>query len=220
MGAPATSAPVGADHPLDKRTCNYCKAEKVVTPQTWPHRKGREGHYQAHGLRCLECEKIRKAEYEKTRDDIAKRLGAPAPVAEGKSGKGIKKLEVDAALKAGAIALNQVAPSVMARMVQYLDDEESPHHEWALEFFAQRILPRKLFEELGGQAAGVGALNDKRPQFVVNILPAVPGTTGQVYEHEVPALPPAEDEEEQTSLPDSVPPRQVAEAVETPDPFS
>ena len=206
--------PAGTDNPLEKRTCAYCKAEKVVSPATWPHRKGREGHYQAHGARCLECEKLRKAEYEKTRDDIAKRLGAPATPATDKGGKGIKRLEVDAALKAGAIALNQVAPSVMARMMQYLDDELSPHHEWALEFFAQRILPRKLFEELGGQAAGVGALNDKRPQFVVNILPAVPGAQGQVYENEVRALPPAEEDEpvlEEATV--------VAEPA-TPDPFS
>jgi hypothetical protein len=199
MGSPeASTAPAGADNPQEKRTCNYCKAEKVVTPESWPYRKGREGRYQAHGARCLECEKARKAEYEKTRDDITRRL-APAAPATGKADDKRKptKLDVDAALKAGGIALNTVAPSVMARIMMYLEDEESPHHIWALEFFAQRILPRKLYEELGGQAAGVGALNDKRPQFVVNILPAQPGAQGNVYENEVPQLAaPVEDEPE------------------------
>jgi hypothetical protein len=201
----ATTAPPGAANPLDKRTCAYCKAEKVVTPETWPYRRGREGHYQAHGARCLECEKVRKAKYEETRDDIAKRLGSPpAPDKDKANGKKPTKLDIDAALKAGGIALNMVAPAVLARIMMYLDDEESVHHVWALEFFAQRILPRKLYEELGGQAAGVGALNDKRPQFIVNVLPAVLGAQGQVYENEIPALP-----------------REVApEPDEQPDPFS
>lgn len=213
----APSAPPGADHPQEKRTCAYCKQEKIITPETWPYRKHRAGGtYQAHGARCLACEKLRKAEYEKTRDDIARKLGAKPEPGDGKKPT---KLDIDAALKAGGIALNTVAPAVMARIMMYLEDEESPHHVWALEFFAQRILPRKLYEELGGQAAGVGALNDKRPQFIVNVLPAVPGSQGQVYENEVPRLPPVDDEEEDPS--ESVPPRQVAAAIEEqPDPFS
>ena len=191
-----TSAP-GADHPQEKRTCSYCKAEKVVTPESWPYRKGRTGVYQAHGARCMACEKIRKAEYEATRNDIARKLGAPpAPVTEKATGKSKEKLDVAAAMKAGGIALNQVAPAVMARMMQYLEDEHSEHHQWVLEFFAQRILPRKTYEEIGGQAAGVGALNDKRPQFVVNILPAQPGASGNVYENgeATPLLPSPEEE--------------------------
>ncbi len=191
MSGTAT-APVGADNPQEKRTCAYCKAEKVVTPESWPYRKskGPNGVYQAHGARCMVCEKIRKAQYEATRDDITRRLGVHASTAKAdKDGdkptsKAKEKLDVAAALKAGSIATNLVAPSVMARIMNYLEDEESPHHIWALEFFAQRILPRKLYEELGGQAAGLGALADKRPQFVLNILPATPSQpAGEVYEN-------------------------------------
>lgn len=187
----ATTAAPGADHPFEKRTCSKCAAEKVVTPQTWPHRKGRTGTYQPNGTRCMECEKARKAKYESVRNDITKRLGAPpASETEKATGKRKEKLDVAAALKAGGITLNQVAPAVMARMLTYIEDEDHEHHQWALEFFAQRIMPRKLYEELGGEAAGVGALQDKRPQFVVNILPAQPGgAPGEVYEHETQALP-------------------------------
>ncbi len=192
-----TTAPAGADHPQEKRTCAYCKAEKVVTPESWPYRKGRTGTYQAHGARCMDCDKKRKAEYEKTRHDIVRQLGAPpAPVTEKATGKSKEKLDVAAAMKAGGIALNQVAPAVMAKMMQYLDDEHSEHHQWVLEFFAQRILPRKTYEEIGGQAAGVGALTDKRPQFIINVTTASPGHPGNVYENgEQPLLSaPAESE--------------------------
>lgn len=189
-----TTAAPGADNPQEKRTCTKCNAERVVTPETWPYRKGRTGHYQAHGGRCMECEKKRKAEYEKRRDSIASQL-IETPVPEkGKAGEKrsalteASKLDVAKALKAGSLSLNAVAPAVMARVLEYLEDPESEHHLWALELLAQRILPRKLYEELGGQAAGVGALNDKRPTFIVNVLPATPGAQGNVYENEVPQI--------------------------------
>jgi len=83
------------------------------------------------------------------------------------------------------VSLNQAAPGVMARIMEYLEDPEHKHHLWALELFAQRILPRKLYEELGGQAAGVGALSDRRPMFVLNVMPATPGAPqGTVYDQD------------------------------------
>lgn len=185
----------GSDNPQEKRICRDCKAEKVVTPESWPYRKGREGRYQANGLRCLACEKVRKAKYEEIRNDLVRRIAPPAPSKSDKAeDKRKPKLDVDGALKAGAIALNQVAPSVLARIMMYLEDEEHPQHQWALELLAQRILPRKLYEELGGQAAGVGTLHDKRPTFVLNITPAVlPPQHGATYDMEVPALPAPEE---------------------------
>lgn len=203
MSEPITVAP-GADNPQEKRTCRKCAADKIVSPQTWPHRKGRTGHYQAHGAICIECEKQRKAAYEERRDDIVKRVLGTGSV-KGKSEKPesadrkqiaeASKLDVARALKAGSIALNDAAPAVMAKLLEYFEDDTSPHHQWAIEFLAQRIVPRKLYEELGGQAAGVGSLQEKRPQFILNIITANPGDqpAGQVYEHEAPTLPaPAE----------------------------
>ena len=183
MGLSETaSAPPGADHPQEKRTCAKCSAEKVVTPETWPYRKGRTGQYQAHGARCLECEKKRKAEYEARRDKIAVAIQTPPPDKE-KGDKRKERLDVTAALKAGGHVLNTYAPSALARLLEYAEDPESEHHQWALELLLQRILPRKLFEELGGQAAGVGALTDKRPQVIVNVLPTGGAAPGVTYEN-------------------------------------
>ena len=178
MGEPASSAP-GPANLIEERTCRKCDQTKPVSPETWPYRKGRQGMYQAHGAICIECEKKRKSEYEARRDKIAVSVSSIAPSdPKGKPDDKRKeitaanKLDVAHALKTGARVVNEYAPSAMARILEYLEDPESPHHIWALELLAQRILPRKLFEELGGQAAGVGSLNDKRPVFQVNILPA------------------------------------------------
>jgi hypothetical protein len=193
----ATTAPAGVDNPQEdsqeSRTCTKCDATKVTSPANWPHRKGRQGHYLAYGSICMECEKKRKAAYEERRKSIATGVVAATPVpAKGttddkqrKALKSANKLDIAQALKAGSIAMNQVAPGVMARIMEYLEDPEHRHHLWALELLAQRILPRKLYEELGGQAAGVGALQDRRPMFVLNVLPAQPGgQQGNVYDQE------------------------------------
>jgi hypothetical protein len=193
----ATTAPAGVDNPQEdsqeSRTCTKCDATKVTSPANWPHRKGRQGHYLAYGSICMECEKKRKATYEERRKALATGVAAATPVpAKGttddkqrKALKSANKLDIAQALKAGSIAMNQVAPGVMARIMEYLEDPEHRHHLWALELLAQRILPRKLYEELGGQAAGVGALQDRRPMFVLNVLPAQPGgQQGNVYDQE------------------------------------
>lgn len=195
MAHETTTAAAGPDNPQEKRTCSKCNAEKVVSPATWPHRKGREGHYQAHGLRCLDCEKKRKAEYEKRRDDIAQMIAKPPeapatgkPEDKRKALTAASKLDVAQALKAGSLVMNQVAPAVLSRLLEYMEDPDSEHHQWALELLAQRILPRKLYEELGGQAAGAGSLVDKRPTYVLNVSVASPGAPGATYENEVPLL--------------------------------
>lgn len=150
----------------------------------------------------MECEKLRKAAYEERRKSIATGVAATlvpetgTPDEKRKALKSASKLDVAQALKAGGIAINQAAPGVLARIMEYIEDPEHQHHQWALELFAQRILPRKLFEELGGQAAGVGALNDRRPLFVLNVLPAsVAAPGGAVYDQNgnVELLPPADE---------------------------
>lgn len=180
MGEPATTAP-GPANPIEERTCRKCTNTKPVSPDTWIYKKGRQGFYKAHGQICLACEKSRKVEYESRRDKIAASIAtltaAPSdlkgqPADKHKVVKEAGKLDAALAFKSGSKVLNEYAPAVMARVLEYLEDTSSEHHIWALEFLAQRILPRKLYEELGGQAAGVGSLNDKRPQVVLNILPS------------------------------------------------
>lgn len=182
MGSP--ESPTGAPPPApEQRTCRECSATKAVSPETWPYRnKGKGTPYQAHGLRCLECEKKRKAVFDARRRSIASLVDElpsnPPGKGEDKSKQTeairASKLDVAKALKAGARVLNEYAPSVLARVLEYADDPEHEHHLWALELLAQRILPRKLFEELGGQAAGIGSLEKQRPQFLIQVLPAQP----------------------------------------------
>lgn len=146
-----------------------------MSPETWIYRKNRRGVYAAKGGVCLACERLRQADYEKRRGDIIALVASKEPATtDAKSAKEQSKLDAALALKLGARALNQIAPSVIARLAQYAEDPDSDFHGMALEFFAQRIAPRKLYEELGGEAAGLGELSARRPTFVVNINPAVP----------------------------------------------
>lgn len=174
MASPETTAPA-PDAP-ESRDCAKCGETKTVSPETWPYRKGRTGRYQAYGAVCAVCERARKAAYEARRDKI--KVLAEAPATEGDDKKQAK-LDVAKALKAGGRVLNEYAPSVLARLIEYSEDPDHPLHQWALDKLVDRVLPRKLYEELGGQAAGVGGLNDKRPVFNIQILPAQaePGRT-------------------------------------------
>ncbi len=187
MGEPNHSPP-GPANPQEERTCRRCNETKVVTPESWPYRRDKQKTYAAHGTTCLVCEKKRKSEYEARRDKIAALVkDVPAvpirgtTVDKGKQRDAVNssRLDVAKALKAGGRVLNEYAPSVLSRVIEYAEDPESPHHIWAIELLAQRILPRKLFEELGGQAAGGGRLHDKRPMFQINVLPAQPQATEQ-----------------------------------------
>jgi hypothetical protein len=186
--AAAASAP-------EQRTCVKCSTAKIVSPETWPYRKAKQGRYSAYGGVCLVCEKKRRAEYEKRRDKIAA-LVADVPTLPANGDKDVKdaqktalassKLDVAKALKAGSKVLNEYAPAVLARVLQQFEDTEDPNHQWALQFLAERILPRKLYEELGGAAAGSNSIADKRPVFVVQVLPAQPGAEpGRVVEGQV-----------------------------------
>ena len=155
----------------EQRTCHNCNEAKPVVPGTWAFKPGGKP------LKiCFACQQARKADSHAQRafqalqpkPPVAKKE-PPADVAEVKKDA---KLDVAKALKVGARITNDHAEMVMAKVLEYATNPEHKHHIWALELLAQRILPRKLYEELGGQAAGVGAINDKRPQFVINVLPA------------------------------------------------
>ena len=190
-----TSVP-GPANPIEERRCRKCAQTKVLSPNIWPFRKNRGKVYAAHGTVCLACEAKRKAEYDTRRDKIAVAVASIATSdPSGKTGEKRKdvvianKLDVALALKAGSRVLNEFAPAVMARILEYFEDPDHEHHLWALELLAQRILPRKLYEELGGQAAGVGGLGDKRPQFTINILPAqTSAPEGRVIDGQVEVL--------------------------------
>lgn len=144
-----------------RHTCRNCNETKPVTPGAWAFRPG--------GVPlqiCLVCQTLRKAEGK----------AQAAASAEGKPQtpkeiRGEAKLDIAKALKSGAAIANGYVDMVMARVLQYAADPEHRLHGWALQFLAERVMPRKLYEDLGSQAAGSG-LGDKRPQFILQVLPA------------------------------------------------
>jgi hypothetical protein len=204
MGEPAATAQPGPDNPppqaVEQRTCRVCEETKAVSPETWPYRSKRPGApYKAVGRVCGACEAKRKVEYDMRRTLIAEfAADVPPEPLKGNSSDKTKqrdavnqsKLDVAAALKAGSRALNEIAPNVLARIICWAEDTQHEQHVWANEFLANRILPKKLFEELGGEAAGLGSLQDKRPQYIIQILPATTDAPGRVIDavHTVEAL--------------------------------
>lgn len=190
MGTADAIAQPGAANPEEQRQCRKCKEIKNVRPETWPYRNPGKGKpYRPYGLVCLACEKKRKAEYEARREHVMSLTEAPkeeAAPAEEKRSDIVKetKLDVARALKAGGKTINEIAPSVLARLLEWFEDEEHPEHRWAVQFLADRILPRKLYEELGSSAAGLGTIADKRPTVLIQVVNAQPDAqpAGRVIE--------------------------------------
>lgn len=186
--ADTPTTPVGPAAPPteEQRQCRKCGETKTVKPETWVYRPDKKKVYHAHGTLCLACEKKRKQEYEARRGLIIAAVAPAEPTEKPddarKELKAAAKLDVARSLKAGSHVLNDLSAGALARLAEYVEDPEHEMHAWALEFTLQRILPRKLYEELGGEAAGLGALQDKRPVFVVNVHPAAP-QIGNTYEH-------------------------------------
>lgn len=149
----------------ERRLCSNCHETKPVVPGAWAFKPGGDALQI-----CLVCQTTRKADA-RAAAEKAKASGGDKP----KTPKAIRddaKLDVAKALKAGAAIANEYVDLVMARVLQYAADPEHKMHGWALQFLAERIMPRKLYEELGGAAAGIGGLNDKRPTFVIQVMPA------------------------------------------------
>ena len=168
----------------EKKLCANCNKAVPVTPDTWAFKRGG-----APLKICKPCWHARKAESAQAAlqpKPVTKPTKPKLPVAAGaKDIKAAARLDVAQALKAGARVLNDQAEMVLARVLSYAADPNHPQHWDALKLLTDRILPRKLFEVLGGEAAGVGHLQDKRPQFVVQILPAtLDAPAGRVIEGE------------------------------------
>jgi hypothetical protein len=175
------------DGPVEKE-CVRCKQSHPYTIEHWPATNGR-----AVGLVCRLCSRSRKRDfdrsYQQTRvaartQDLASlvRLGlAPAAVAPAVSQnrdarKGelkLRQLDVAKALRVGADAINDNAREVIMRVFEYAAAPSSPHHEWALRLVADRIIPRKLYEDLGSAAAGIKAgQGNVRPAVTIIVQPA------------------------------------------------
>lgn len=135
---------------------------------------------------CLVCQTMRKSEAKAARESAKE--GKPQTPKEI---RGDAKLDIAKALKSGANIANEYVDIVMARVLQYATDPTHRLHGWALEFLAERVMPRKLYEDLGSQAAGTG-LGDKRPTYIIQVSAAQPEQpTGRVIDV-TPSLPPVE----------------------------
>lgn len=182
--------------PLTRR-CTRCQGEKPLAAEHWPQTKGKPV-----GALCRECTVVVKAESAARRKAAARNatantslaaqalkvgdclsekelahnqaiMQARAELAGAPPGKAVtSKLETALALKQGANFLNQNAQAALTRLAEWMEDPEHPHHLWAVQFVAERALPRKLYESLGAEAAGVGGQVKERPTFIVNVLPA------------------------------------------------
>jgi hypothetical protein len=85
----------------------------------------------------------------------------------------LRQLEIVQALRAGAQYLNEQARTILDTLFIYVADPTHPHHEWALKLVAERLMPRKLYEDLGAKDAGIMAgEGSQRPSVTIIVQPA------------------------------------------------
>jgi hypothetical protein len=148
---------------VTRQVCRNCNEDKPVTLGAWAFKPSGEPLQI-----CLVCQTLRKTE-NKERAEKKEKGGAIVPKTP-KDIRGEGKLDAAKAMRAGAQLANEYVDLVLARVLQYVADPKHPLHGWALQFMAERIMPRRLYEDLGQQAAGV--VGKERTQHIIQILPA------------------------------------------------
>ena len=186
-----SSNPARAAGATDTYRCKACGAEKPYTAEHFPSTRG-----EAVGTHCRPCSRARKRGLDK--QARAKRAAARAagpvsltdmtkPAAAGKAVSTsrdalpgelpLRQLDVARALRVGAERLNEAAEGILSTILEYAGNTGSPHHEWALKLIAERVIPKKLYEDLGGQAAGIKAgQGTVRPAITVIVQQAAPAS--------------------------------------------
>jgi len=169
--------------------CRYCGTAKPLTREHWPFEYGK-----MQTDICRLCSRQRKRAYDKKyrqmrvaarTQDLATLAASPTPTPAkvellAPSQRDVKKaelvvsqLEIAKALRIGSAALNEHAHAIVDRVIHYAADPASPHHEWALKLIAERVIPKKLYEDLGSQAAGIKAgQGTARPAVTIIVQPA------------------------------------------------
>ena len=171
------------------RRCVICNLDMPRTTEYWPARDGK-----AFGAVCRLCVRNRKRDFDRKyrqmrvaarTQSLASLADAAVPPASGRAVSAssnakpgelpIKQLEIARALRVGAAKLNEAAEGILVTILEYASNSQSPHHEWALKLIAERVIPRKLYEDLGGQAAGIKAgQGTVRPAVTIIVQPATP----------------------------------------------
>ena len=188
MGAHAQ--PKGTDI-AETRQCHFCDSVLPYTPEHYPATRGKPT-----GNACRVCSRNRKrvfdAKYRGLRA-AARAQGAtsltdttnpPAGAAvvstarDAKPGElSVRRLDIAKALRHGADRLNESVEGILATILEYAGNTQSPHHEWALKLVAERVIPKKLYEDLGSQAAGMKAgQGTVRPSITVIVQQAAPAS--------------------------------------------
>lgn len=159
-----TPAPGNAE----TRLCLKCSASFPFTIEFFPSLMGKP-----HGVLCRTCAKKRRKAYETKyqQERIAERnkraaaaaAAAPPPasggvVAEVAAARSLDlasaESQLAAKMRAEIASLNEAAPAIVATILAHAKNPRHPLHEWALKFIADRVMPKKLYDDLGAQAAG------------------------------------------------------------------
>ena len=175
----------------EMRRCGGCGVEMPYTTQYYVSSNGKP-----FGTHCRPCSRKRKRDYDtaaKAQRAAARAAGQASltnmtkPPAGGtavstsrdaKPGElPLRQLEIAKALRVGAARLNESVEGILATILEYAGNQQSPHHEWALKLIAERVIPKKLYEDLGSQAAGMKAgQGTVRPSITVIVQQATPAS--------------------------------------------
>lgn len=175
--------------------CSVCLELKPLTVEHWPKLKGKP-----HGNRCRLCARAGKKDFDRNAKQtrVAARLQTLATLAEAMpepASKGVvaatreklpaelplRQLQIVQALREGAQLLNERARTTLERLFRYAETPTHPHHEWALKLIADRLMPRKLYEDLGARDAGLGKVGEggARPSVTIIVQPATAPTPAE-----------------------------------------
>lgn len=152
----------------ETRPCLKCQASFPFTIEFFPSIQGKP-----HGVLCRTCAKKRRRGYEiqyqqariaeRNKRAAAAAAALPAPASAGDAAQteaarsivpASAESQLTAKMRAELTSLNEAAPAIVATILAHAKNPKHPLHEWALKFIADRVMPKKLFDDLGAQAAG------------------------------------------------------------------
>jgi len=167
------------------QVCIDCLRSYPLTMEYWPVRGA------SMGKRCRVCAREAKRKFDeqdkqrKAAADATAKASTFVPTSEtavmtqGAVAEGaevalpLRQTAITKALREGVRFMNAEAPTVLATLFVYIADPTHPHHEWAIKFVAERLLPRKMFESLGAKAAGIDVESGgNKPLVTIIVQPA------------------------------------------------
>lgn len=183
MSEPTTLADLIGTEPLPTDAVRKCKQCAEVKPFAASHWRT-EPNGKPRGWMCKACDSKRSSRKARRRTEVAQALrnaaaggGGTAPIHNETRAAVAAQLDATEALRAGVRKVNDTAGRVLAKVFEYALDPASPHHEWALKMVAERVMPAKLFAELGLAGAGLTAKGGQAaPNVQIIVQAAQPST--------------------------------------------